>query len=178
MYHSIKNVFIIVFVFLFISCNKNDDSKIENGPLQSSWPPAKVQTPPKDFRPTERLNYSDWINVKVGDQGRTAFVTHYGNVKLPFNLFAIKEPANGYAECQFEVIYYDETQTFVIADSTKNDKLAMIYNGVGDVSSAYTYPGTRIRYQSKYYEIREDGWYLDGKRVHAFILAYQKQKSK
>lgn len=143
--------FVTVCVIL-VSCYHNSNN----------WPPPRLTSPPLGFVPDANLNFHNWVNL----QTQMAFIVNDGKIRLPYNLFAITETGTEYAESQCEVIYYDEQQTLIIADSTKKDKILLLNMGKGDYS--FSCPGTRVRYQNKIYELKKDGWYVEGEIVHAF----------
>ena len=131
---------------------------------QDVWPPPKVNMP-ADFKPDAQVKFNKSVNMK----NHMALVLDDCKIRLPFNLFAIKKPITEEpSENQFEVLYYDDKQTFIKADSAKQDKILLVFYGMGSFGETYTYIGTRVRYQGKIYEIKPDGWYVGGKNVAPF----------
>jgi hypothetical protein len=133
-----------------------------------TWPPQKQSTVPPAFIETPTISFKDWMNVKIEESERMAFYAKNAKIKLKDNIFSITKPSNGFIENQFEVVYFDDKQTFIVADSTKNDKLVFVYLGPGNLKETYTFPGMKVRYQNKIFELRADGWYINNKRIHAF----------
>jgi hypothetical protein len=132
------------------------------------WPPLKLTSIPKDFPQDAVLNFKDWVNVKVNGEEHMAFISKNGKAKLSSNLFSPDKPMEGSIDNQFEVVYFDENQTLISADSTKNDKIIFIYLGIGNLKETFSYPGMHVRYQGKVYELRKDGWYLNNRIIHKF----------
>ena len=101
-------------------------------------------------------------------QERMAVIVRKAKMIYPENIFSISKPTDGFAETQFGVVYYDDKQTFIDVDSSKNDELDMVYLGPGQFQTTHVLPGTHIRYQDKLYELRKDGWYLNNIKIHGF----------
>jgi hypothetical protein len=158
----------------FITLHPNGNySKLAQGKIDScyyyQWPPQKIASIPTNFIVTSSFSFNKSKNVNYNGEERIAFLIREAKLLFPENIFSISKPSEGYAESQFGVVYYDDKQTFIEVDSTKNDELDIIYLSPGSFQTTHILPGTHIRYQNKIYELRKDGWYLDNIRIHEFV---------
>ena len=68
-------------------------------------------------------------------------------------------------------MYYDDTRTMIRLVSDKGDKLLMLTQGCfvgGQTTNTALFEGTKVRYFDRTYQIRKDGWDLNGRMVHRF----------
>jgi hypothetical protein len=155
------------------------------------WPPPKSAPTsselPTDSEDADSKNmstrfcdqttvYADSHKTFVGGGDRRyGYVVCEGEVDLAFNIFTIQEAGEGFVENSFEVVSFTDSRTRVrIIESEGHrliyevDKMAYYVPGQLNVKSTATYAGTRISYAGQIYEIKQDGWYVDGRRVHSF----------
>jgi hypothetical protein len=132
--------------------------------LSKLWPPPKKQTVALNFKPDTVLHFNKWENL----DDRMAFVLTNFKIKLEMNYFENVKPIDEFVPNQFEIVYYDEKQTFIAVDSTKNDIVYFKYFGPGKIGSTYENVGTKVRYIDKIYKLKSDGWYIDTIRVFSF----------
>lgn len=139
------------------------------------WPPERVDGPPADFSPSSGYQINGWLPVYAdatkADQSGMAYAARDLQIELSMNLFAIDKPADGYVESQFEVVYFDDDRTLIAVSSDKDDVWALVKTGGGlgmNATHGATFPGAKVRYRDKLYELRADGWYLNDKRLRAF----------
>jgi len=146
--------------------------------LSQQWPPPLPANPAPDFTPTSRVEFNEWVHV-YADSAKSepismAYVIRDVKYELPFNLFAIDRPDDRYVESQFEVVYFDESRTLIQAVSDQDDGVALVRgDNVFSVTYGFTFPGAKVRYGEKVYELRRDGWYLDKRRLHSFTTSVE-----
>ena len=166
----------------------------DSGSAPQGWPPeSPSKFPVSGFEPSSSFSFNDWTHVYRNEEdaraaGSTvekiqsghgpvgmAYLIKEGNFELPFNLFAIEAPQGTYVESQFEVLYFDDRRTHVRAVEQEGDRVALIDGGglssAGmsmSMSYAFGHPGARVRCAGQVYELHADGWYRNGRLVHAF----------
>ena len=148
----------------------------------SSWPPdSPAKAPIADFKITTSHKFNDWTHVFANEKDAKAkhdplgmaYLLKEGNFELPFNLFTIKAPDATYVASQFEVLYFGKNKTQIRVVKDKGDRVALIQGKMSNdlgmtFSYGFTHPGAKVRCADKIYELHADGWYQDGKLVHAF----------
>jgi hypothetical protein len=93
-----------------------------------------------------------------------------GDTMLPVNVFKLSKPEPGYAENQYEVLYYDESRTLIRLVPGEGDRLLMLSEGgfLGPMTNTALFEGARVRYVDRVYVLRADGWYCEGRNVSRF----------
>lgn len=94
-----------------------------------------------------------------------------GERDLPYNLFSITSVASAFADNSYEVVYHDSNRTRVRIRPERNDKVIMWIPDTRrplNFVDTFSLPGGKVRCGDKTYEIRTNGWFLDGKLVHPF----------
>ena len=142
-----------LFLLLTIGCSESEK------PVQ--WPPTASTVKPTTSKVSCKINGNGFVNLRktVG-----ALLTD-GEIALPFNLFDADYPDDQAFGSRYEVTYFSPKSTRIKIDSTKSDKIAM------DVNTNRIYfltIGTQVRCGGKIYEVKKDGWYMDGKLAHKF----------
>lgn len=163
---SIRWIGMLAFGLLLVGC----------GP---PWPPESPRSQPLDDfggkLESDEIGhvYGSREQYEAADgssEGSTAwgFVHRKGELTLGFNPFTTDAPQRGYyVESQVEVVYFDDTTAQLRIDPDESDHLLLINNLFNTVPSVVV-PGARLRVGGDVYELREDGWWVDGKRIHPF----------
>lgn len=181
---NIKSIGIVAIVLSIIICQSCDSLSSQ------SWAPkSPAQSPLTGFEPSSSFSFNAWTHVfesekdalasesSDGEKGPgpmgMAFLIKEGNYELPFNLFAIELAGPNYVESQFEVLYYDEEISQIRVVEAEGDQVALIEESSSpntgmSTTYAFTYPGAKVRCGDQIFEIHTDGWYHNGKVVHAF----------
>ncbi|MEZ5498265.1 MAG: hypothetical protein R3E77_02425 [Steroidobacteraceae bacterium] len=144
----------------------------------AAWPPESPRSEPlKDFGgrlKSEEIGYiyeSAEAQAAAGGSSKGSsnwgFVYHEGDFTLGFNPFDGSSAQPGYYDSQVEVVYFDDKIAQLRLDPDKGDKLLLINDMFNQVPSIVV-SGARLRVGRTVYELRDDGWWVDGKLVHAF----------
>ncbi len=108
---------------------------------------------------------------------RVGYIVCGGDYELPFNIFAIEKPGDGFVNNFFEVTAFDDGHTRIKIDGEKNQGIVMEvdqdsrYAGQVAYKSTATYVGTSLTYAGNIYELGPEGWSVGGKLVHRFPKA-------
>jgi len=165
----------IFLLFTGGGCSKKEDP----------WPPSPPSTKPVTSSPEKTLNFGSgaggqgWDYVYEDANGTVSGwgpLAVEGEIELPFNVFMIDSPGEGYAQNSYEVVYHDKERTGVRLLREKHDKVVIIDSGSMNFTGTFTHVGTKVRCGDRTYEICGDGWYLNGRLVHAFTASKQEGK--
>jgi hypothetical protein len=105
---------------------------------------------------------------------RGGFILCTGEYELPFNIFEITKPGEGFVNNFFEVVSFDGARTRIKIDGEKNQGMVMEVDQdaryAGKVAYKLTadYVGTSFTYGGNIYELGPEGFSVGGKLVHRF----------
>ena len=105
---------------------------------------------------------------------RVGYVVCGGEYDLPFNIFAIDEPGEGFVNNFYEIVAFDDNRTRIKIDGDRNQGIVMEvdqdarYGGQVAYKLTAAYVGTTVSYKGNLYELGEEGWSVGGKLVHRF----------
>ncbi len=143
----------------------------------SAWPPPRIEGGvPDEYGPPFKLETNDQIETfgHVYDDPTHANSIDWGmsvgkgRMQMAGNLFAIEElglgakimgkapEGNCYADNQIEVLYFDDQRTIIELKPEREDHL---------IFHAIACAGTKALYRGVTYELRDDGWYVEGAKV-------------
>ncbi len=91
-----------------------------------------------------------------------------GEIVVPEDIFAITSPSPGFTENSFEVIGYNSNRTIIRLVQSRGDELIVAQHGGGSMSSTATTSGSKVRCGTEVYELKPEGWYLNGQLAHSF----------
>jgi hypothetical protein len=142
------------------------------------WPPESPRSEPlEDFGSrldSDEIGYVYESAEAQADAGGSSkgssswgFVYREGEITLGFNPFDGTAAQPGYYESQVEVVYFDDTMAQLRIDPAEGDQMLLINNVFNQIPSIVV-SGARLRVGRTVYELREDGWWVDGKMVHEF----------
>jgi len=151
------------------------------GGCAGDWPPQCGDEPMGEAFPSPRGTGDDWTFVYRSredaeanrDSVGTAILMNEREYEVPYNLFEAEPAKDLYVESQFEVLYADRDRTQIRATKEAGDGIAQLMgrfnpNMGRDVQTLLVVPGTRIRCGEAVYEIRREGWFLDGELKRKF----------
>lgn len=152
------------------------------------WPPPASPAIDADAKPVvladgadkpefcgDSLVFDD-SNMTAAPAGyeRVGYVVCGGEYELPFNIFAIDEPGDGFVNNFFEIVAFDDSRTRIKIDGDKNQGIVMEidpdarYSGQVAYKLTAAYVGTTVTYAGNLYELGPEGWSVGGKLVHRF----------
>lgn len=108
---------------------------------------------------------------------RVGYVVCGGEYELPFNIFEIAKPGDGFVNNFYEVVAFDGARTRIKIDGEKNQGIVMEidqdarYSGQVAYKLSAAYVGTTVSYAGNLYELGPEGWSVGGKLVHRFPAA-------
>ncbi len=164
---------IVVFaliVFVLSACNRASDGQVQ--PQAKLWPPPAVcddSAPPSAPEAKARFGSTTGVLCRTPDMNCYGVGVVWGpravegEMLLPGDVFSISQATPGYTKNQYEVVRHEPSRTRARLIESRGDEILM----AGDASTATT-SGTRVRCGIAVYEIRPDGWYVEGKIVHGF----------
>ncbi|MEZ4994618.1 MAG: hypothetical protein R2824_29630 [Saprospiraceae bacterium] len=189
---TISLFLIIGTIFIVQGCDNN--SKQETALFH--WPPTQLNTNDSlntllssdleqiQFCMTGTVYDDASLKSAGGGDRRWGQIACQGELELSYNIFAIKNAGDGYTLNSFEVLYFDNDRTRLKINEEKNDKLMFEVDthtpyrpGQMSLKMTVTMPGTKVRYADRIYEIRKDGWHVDGELVHAFAENLEKNRA-
>src|SRR5690606_35561315 len=95
---------------------------------------------------------------------RVGYVVCGGEYELPFNIFAVAEPGEGFVNNFYEVIAFDGNRTRIKIDGDKNQGIVMEvdqdarYAGQAAYKLTADYVGTSFTYGGNLYELGPEGY--------------------
>ena len=183
---------LIILITILSNCSKENktdlvEDKVSSVPLQ--WPPEPVPLDSISSIPDSlvgRLQFGSgdlgqgWGYVFSKPGGGLEDVIGWGPLvvngyaDLPFCIFTISKPSKGYAPNQYEVIYFDSSKTRIRLLHERRDFVCICYecydtDSLGVIANSFTTASTQVIYRGKYYQLKDDGWYIDDKLLHSFV---------
>jgi hypothetical protein len=161
---------------------------VEEAPVPGIWPPpaspaidqnakvAELGADPENIEFCGDSMVFDDRRMVAAAAGyeRVGYIVCDGEFELPYNIFDIQEPGDGFVNNYFEVTAFDNGHTRIKLDDSKNQGVVLEvdrdarYAGKVAYKPTANYVGTRLIYADHVYELGPEGWTVEGKLVHSF----------
>lgn len=138
------------------------------------WPPSSPQ-PPNDFTGDGSISFEGWQQVFTSGSREDAVgvgvEVRSQDIVVEGNIFEAEIVKGLYAQSQFEVVYFNDQETWLRMKPDSDDLFLLIQRGGsfspsrGPIIPGFQVPGARALLGSVEYELREDGWYVDEELV-------------